>query len=493
MSNVSVVQFAENPNLPESVMTQEYVASLSFGYKDTLQRGRRALSKNIDDLERSLRYDIYEQMALDAQVRSCFGILVAGILGGGMDILPTVKPDDPKYKAALETVDFVERCLYQHLETPFLSEFLPDMLKAIYQGHRIAEKVCYPINESPEKGKLVYKYLKVKPRRQVAFVVDAYLNVHGITTAPRPGQKEAQVIPRGKFVVLTWKPENSDPRGTSDFRVIYEPWWNKQKLRPNWLRFLHQFGTPSLIGKLAEQTAWQQQRDLTTGATILGPDNKPLWVNRAKEMLGELEKFQSNSIIVIPNGAEVDIVEVKGDGKAFLMALSANNSEIAKGLLYQTMATEETGAAGSRSTSNVAADIISVVVEYGISIVERMVYQDILKPLVETNFPEGTPIPKVRLPGANRADFLAWASAIGKLMAVDFFEPDQLEALDSFLGVPRRSTGAVQKRIEAHNRELENAGQTPEIPAPTGGPNGGKPTRTPKARAKAAADQDNQP
>jgi len=460
-------------------MTQEYVASLTYGPQLTKVRvGKRTLPKHIDDLQRNVRFDIYETMMLDAQVKSCLGVYIAGVLGGGMDILPASKATDPKFQTDSEVARFCEDALKKHMKTPFLSEYLPDMMKAIALGHRISEKVTYKDEESPVPGKMLFKYAKVKPRKRVVFVVDDYLNVIGIANTPPLGfSGELKVYPRDKFAILTWKPCDADPRGTSDFRAIYEAWWNKQKIRPMHLQFLHQFASPSLIGILAEASSIRQQIDPATGQPMVDENGRPIYVDKSQEMKTALEQFQNSSILVIPYGAEVVVVEVKGNGEAFITALNDNNSEIAKGLLLSTLSTEQ-GPNQGRAASTVHADVVSVGIDAGIEQLERFIEQEFLAQLVAWNYPPGTAVPRCRLPGANKADFLAWASAIAKLEAAGYLDPSQYDGTDAKLNLPKRSVEAMQETIDAKTKEREMVGSKPidpNLPA----------TQTPKAKEKA--------
>jgi hypothetical protein len=464
----SSAQFAETvERLQPEMLTKEYVAALVFGppiaVPGVVGRGKRRLTPWIDDLQRGVRYDIYEQMMLDGQVKACVGLLIAGIIGGGCDILPASKPDDPNYKRDTEVADFVRACLFDHCQTSFLYEFLPDMLKAIAVGNRIAEKVFYPLNESPIRGKLIYKSLKPKHRRTVAFVVDWFNNILGIANTPY-GMLTAEdyaVLPKEKFALLIWKPLDSDPRGTSDLRSVYEPWWRKQRLRPQQIRYLDQFASPSLIGILAEATSLRQQIDPKTGQPKIDPvTGKPVYIDRSAEMLAALQQFQASSILVIPHGAEVKVVEAAGDGRAFLIALDADNLEIAKSILFATLATEQ-GPNQGRAASETHSDVVSVNIDYGIGITEAMIRNDLVTPLVDLNYPPGTPSPQVRMPGANRSDFLAWASAIAKLQMAQYLDPTQYPGLDVMLGLPMRSQEALQEAIKAVSQQRQLAGTQP--------------------------------
>lgn len=461
--------FREIAQIPDSVLSSEYVSSFTFGptmpTMGIVKRGTRRLSPFFDDLNRKIRWNVYEDMMLDGQVKACVGLLIAGIVGGGIDIMPASDTADPNYARDVEVALFCQQVLMEHCETSFIYEFLPDMLKAIAVGHRMAEKIYYKITDSPIPGKYVLKRLKVKPRRACTFVVDEFMNVVGIANTGQGfvGGIDYEVLDRDKFAILTWKPTDSDPRGTSDLRSVYEPWWRKQRYRPQHMRYLDQFASPSLIGELSEGGGLRQQIDPVSGQPKLDGNGLPVFIDRSAEMLSALQQFQNSSIIVIPNGATIHVVEVSGDGAAFLKALDSDNMEIAKSILFATLATEQ-GPNQGRAAASVHQDVVSVNIDYGIGIAESMIRNDILAQLVSLNYPAGTRVPRVRLPGANQQNFLEWASAISKLQLAMYLDPSQYPGIDARLGLPRRSDAGLQETIKSTTAQRELAGQAPPLP-----------------------------
>lgn len=414
-------------------LTKQYISS----YTGRVQASvfPRVLPRWIDDLTRLERDDIYEQMLLDAQVKSCVGVLVDSILGGGIEILSS----DSTSSTANRIADFCRSNL-DDMDTPFLSEVLPDMLDVIMLGNRIAEKVFYQV----PGGKLAIRKIVPRHRTSVSYYVDEYMNVKGIVPI-EPGigikQTPTRIIPTEKFFILRWGPKNGDPRGTSDGRAVYDPWWFKQQLKPEYLKYLSQFASPSLVGKTAEIAQRRPQYNMVTGEIDTNADGTPVLIDPAEQMSSELEKFRNGFYIVLPYGADVEPIQMSGDGGAFIAALNIYNTEIAKGILYQTAATENPNS--GKNVASVHQDVLTTRVEYGKTLLESAI-RTLLKHLVRINWGENAPIPIVIVPGTEQQDVLAKASAVSKLHDGGAILPSQWKAIYAELGLPAPNEDEIE-------------------------------------------------
>jgi hypothetical protein len=446
-----------NPlNIPDPTNNewpQEYVASqyvLSYGI---LQN--RVLPNSIDDLTRGLRDDIYEQMLLDPQVKSCIGLYIDGVLGGGIKVLPSSPDGEEPDEESTQAAYFI-RDMLDNLETPLITHILPDMLKAKALGNRVAEMVCYKPGEGPFPGKLALKALKIKHRRAVCFVVDAFLNMIGFVPSSIGGaglfDMEEFIIPPSKFLYLSWRPENANPLGTSDLRSAYIPWWYKQQVLPEFIKYMTQFASPSMVGHTAEGAIPVPQRDAQK-QVMVDANNQPLMIDPAVKMLEEVEKFKNSSVLILPFGASLDNMQVNGNGEIFFNFFRMVDQWIAKTILYQTLATEQAEGQG-KAASGVHQDVLAVGVKYGINAVESMLYHQIAVPFTRMNFPNARP-PRIHLPGCDWQDFLSRASAIAKLEQTGYIDPSQYRELDSLLGLPARSDSSIQMAIDKKKAEVD--------------------------------------
>jgi hypothetical protein len=262
------VPAATNPEPTTAQLKRERVAGNTQVW---LWKYLQALTPYIDEIETQFGDDVYRRMLFDPAVKAAIDNLKRAVLAPGAQIVPAVEADHPRYPQAKETADFCRTCL-ESLQRPTFLGVVWALLDAVAFGNKVAEIVLEPAPEGEYAGKLVLKKLKVRPKRSMAFVVDAYANCVGVL-ALSPGMgstfglmaplnlvnptAQPNFIPRDKFLFLTHDPLNEDPRGSSALRAAYDWWWKKQQMGGEWLKHGARFGSPSVVGRL---TASAQQR-----------------------------------------------------------------------------------------------------------------------------------------------------------------------------------------------------------------------------------------
>lgn len=314
------------------------------------------------------------------------------------------------------------------------------------------------IVQKEKRAYLEIKSIKVKPRRSLAFVVDDYMNIVGFLgnvsgqgfpvstgTLMVDPSKTPNMMPVEKFMWFTFRSSNSDPRGRPLFRPSYNAWWFKQQIWPEYLKYLSQFASASLIGYLPEDAQGGAQFDAITGMAIDGS-----WVRPDQEMLATMLKLRNSSAAVFPNGAKVEPLQVSGDGEPLLKAFDMLNREIVQGALHQTRATME-AEHGSKADSQTGAGFVEVIIQQIKGMVVRMIRRDLLKPLVKYNFgePYVSLAPSLSLGSVEQGNFGSDASAVATLVKSGFLHPSQYPWLDARIGAPARPPEAIKQQVEA--------------------------------------------
>lgn len=450
----------------------------------------RTLAWSIDDLARDFGEDIYERMQMDPVVRASLNILKSGIIETGVRLAPAVRAEHPQYDQAKDLVQWAELVL-EDLEQD-IDDVLWEMLDAMAVGSKMAEQV-YELDQTyTGKEQLVLRRLKVKPRRAASFVVDPYMNLVGILannaahTASSSGVIQSSsaangytaildannpnLLPKEKFAILSFRPKDGDPRGTSIMRPSYNGWWLKMQTWAEYLKYLILFANPSLVATTAEDS-------------LIGEDDE---LTAEEQLLEELLQFRNSSAIAIPYGAKVDLVFSQGNGEAFLKGFDLFNHEIVKGILHQTLATEE-AQYQPRASASVHQDMLGRIIRGLKYSIQRMIRQQILRPLVRYNYgPELERLtPVVALGNTESQDFSSTATAISSLVTADYLDPSQYADLDRQLGLPERDRETLKLLLERHRERInseivgfQRAQEEPD-PAMQGAPGGGaKPAAT---------------
>ncbi len=433
--------------------SDEYVAGSPLNLYSAYAQ---SLPAYIDDITRDLGLDVYRKMLWDDAVASAIGTLQSAVLEDGAHLTSAIaqKDDSAFDKAATYTAD-AERMLAD-LETP-LGAVLWDMTRAFAYGHRVAEQV-YALDTSPttKKRQLTLRALKVKPARATAFVVDPFNNVLGLLgVIPGVGLPVQQgtmllgdlaqvpnLIPREKFAILTIRPEDNDPRGTSLLRPAYCAFYDKVSLAPEFIKFLSSFGTPSIVAHTAEGAGLQYETDVVTGQPITTPDPVtglpvPLLRDPLHELTLALTNLRNNSILALPFGADARVIESAADGSTYLEAFDRLDRRITQAILYNTLSSLE-GKHQTRASSGTHENRFETLVKQLKEFVTSMIRRDILRRYLILNYGQEAArlTPLVSLGAPAKED----KTERGKMYVAAGYRVgrSQLAKIDEDLGAPER-------------------------------------------------------
>jgi hypothetical protein len=434
----------------------------AFGYAGWLGVYLQSLPQYVDDAQRDFGFDIYERMLKDPAVFSSMQTIKIGILSQGArfiapaDALPSFR-DDPeaqaRYERAEEIRSFIES-ICMNLQQP-LEDILGEMLDALSFGYSVAEKTY-----EARGSKLVLKSLKPKPRRNFAFAVDRYTNLAGLvgTTDKSSGLMpsllsnvdEESVIPRDKFMILTHAGKGCDPRGSSILRIAYNAWYLKQQVWPFYLKYLAQFGSPSLVGKTPEDAADIEVVD-AQGNVVKNDDGTPQVLTAEQAMLQQLLAFSNGTAIVLPHGSEFDTVESQGDGSAFTNAIDVLDRQIARAILIAIRATME-AQHGSKADSETSQDILADYTKMIQRSLEVAFYRDVIYPTVVMNFGQEAAddvCPYMSLSNVAREDIVETGNMIANLARANVVHPSQYPGIDAMLNLPERDFESQMEEMAA--------------------------------------------
>lgn len=422
-------------DLTRQQLTSEYVAGRAGGWAAA---AARTLPWAFDDLTRDLGEDLYERMLLDPQVAASVGVLRASILAEGLRLSPAVEnPDADGYALAVELDGFCESVIADMSES--LDEALEDLLLAVALGSRVGE-----VTYRQEGRYLILDRINVKPRRAVAYVVDPHLNMVGML-GQRPGQSGVQgtgqvivgdpaqvpgLLPLEKFLVVTFRKRDNDPRGTSVLRPAYNPWWVKQQTWPELLKYLAQFAGPSIWGTTAEKA----QAVTTTNA-----DGSITQKPAVQALLDALLAWRNGTAAAFPYGTVIDALEMQGEGQVFFNTFSFCDKQITVGTLFQTLATGE-AEFGTRAQSQTHQDVLGTVIRQARRAVVGPLRR-LLRRMVAYNYGDRAAqlTPLCTLGEVEAVDVAALWTAAAQLARNSYLHPSQLAGLDAQLGLPART------------------------------------------------------
>lgn len=434
----------------------EYISGygLSFG-----AYMRQLGTQPADATAPEVTFETYRQMMNDPEVSSDVRTLRDMVLADGVQLSPAAdgKPiadDSPEYARANEIAEFCQRAMLATRKP--LKKTLKGLLEgALAYGHKTAE-ITWKIGTGIDRGRLVLDRVALKDHRTLNFVVDAFWNLIGF--APRQGAQglgTQETIPREKFIHLSLHEEDEDPRGRSSIRPVYTAWCFKLLAWPEYRRWLENCALPPTIGKLAPKQPGDVQRNAD------GTKKSNTVVSPAEAFGQALASLKNASYMVVPNGAEVDQLQSAGDGGGFERAIGVADGQIAKGILYQTLATGE-AQFGTRAQSETHMGVLDLLVWELKGEVADVISSDLIRQIVRYNFGDDALrfAPLVSLGDSERRDWSKDARAAAMLESA--VTDSQWNAITTQLGLPAPLPGERPRREESATPQPENQPPQPQ-------------------------------
>lgn len=416
----------------------------------------RVLTNNSNAFVQKYGYGIFSQMLLDPEIDASFDALVVASTAQPVTVSsPVTDPSDPFYEQAAAIAEFVQDNI---LELPIDTWRREQLRTALTYGQAVSE-----IDWKIENDALVINRLRVQNPETYGFVVDQWGEVYGvaplnqatsfymqgnyINLQPDQLHELRGIVPRFKISLWTWEMQGTDPRGKSMLLPVYIPWWSKQRAIEEWSCWLGRYAQPSIWGTPGPNA-------VATCDPVTGAVTQP-----TELLLAALQKFRSGSALALPHGSNVAILQADGDATPFIESMEFFNKEITRSLLGQHLATSSEGGSQSKSAADSHANVLRQLIGSIRQFQERMIYQEIVKPLVQVNFGF---LPRKYMPVVSVGDsdgFPPSVTEIAVLFQAGYFTEDQLPVLDKLLGMPVRKT---TDRVGAGNLPQPEQNQEPQ-------------------------------
>jgi hypothetical protein len=462
----------------KGVAKNEYVAG-GFYNKDLnviLYRQDDALLAKFGD-------GIVHKMRRDPEISKCEQVLKISVLGDGVTFFPALSkpaPMKPKEKGEKESIEQKRERLTREkeIERYELSEkyakfatravenldsslrtILENMLDAIVFGNKIAEQT-YVEKYDKEFGRelLTLSSIRVKSRKSTKFVLNKYRKLIGFQVPVKRKDEFVDIIlPREKFLVLTFRGKDGDPRGTSILESVYNAWYLKMQVWPEYLRWLLQCAIPSLVGYAAPEGEMKTYLKNSNGDYIKDTSGNLVYEADTTSLLNALIQVRNATAIALPNGAKVEPITNQVSGDPFKGMIDVLNEEIEMGMILQTLATSE-GKYMSRAASQSHLSILDLLVAFIKELVIDMLRNDVLKPLFTLNFEnfDMELLPRVSMGDIERRDWGEDAKAIAELWKSGFMGESQKVGYDKLLTAPERDVESdrqlAKEQLEAENQ-----------------------------------------
>lgn len=310
---------ADKPQTPE---TQELApasqnTTIAYGltpYLQTLQNPDPIMQT------RGGSFNVYAEVWRDDQVKSTLQQRILSVVSKIWIVEPGA--DDAQSVAMADA-------LRANIEAIDWDRITEHMLYGMFYGYAVGE-VMWSLADG-----LINFDIRVRDRSRFRF--DAEGGLYLLKT-----DMQYHAMPDRKFWVLSTGEDHGDnPYGRGLAFWLYWPVFFKRNDIKFWLIFLEKFGQPTAVGKIPLADLNQQ--------------------DKRQKLLNALEAISTEAAVLVPEGAEVALLEATRSCAADYEAMkNAMDAAIAKIVLSQTMTTDN---GSSRSQSQTHADVRDMVVQ----------------------------------------------------------------------------------------------------------------------------------
>jgi len=332
--------------------------------KSYLDPDSMLLPWNPDDLvQKHQDYSLYEEMVKDDQVSVCLQLKKDMILCSGYDFIPQEEGQE-------EMVADLKTALTDDPDWPF-HEMLEGILSSCEHGHSVSEKL---FKLRPD-GKLSLRWIKTRhPGPWVLHTDDA----GNITRYEQQGNTAYKDVPKEALIHFINKRRFQNPYGVSDLRPAYQAWFTKKHITRWYAIFIEKAGGPMPIAKYDAGSATEQAKT---------------------DIYNAIKKFQTKTAMLIPKEFEVEFLDAKNDGEAFIRGINLFNMFIGRSLLIPDLmgfqGSETSG--GSYSLGENQMEIFFKHIQRRREILERTINNEIVWPIILHNFGDIPNYPRFKL------------------------------------------------------------------------------------------------
>lgn len=416
---------------------------------------------NPDDLVGKKGLEIYRKMMMDDQVKAVLTMKKFSRLMTNWEIQPASTDE-----VDVEIADFVKDNI-DNLPGTFEDNLL-NILTGLEYGFSITEEVWYQIEKGEWAGMIGLKDLKTREPFQYAFDSDEFGNLkpdgivfQGIwlpssppTTTSTWAQQQVnnqvysgQRYPTNKFIIYSYNKEFSNWFGKSDLRAAYRSWWSKEVLIRFMNIYMERFGMPTHVATFPKGTKKEDKEDLKS----------------------VLDKVQAKYSIVIPEDIKINLLQSASGGEVgYRTAIEMHNRFIARSILVPDLMgfTEATGG-GSYALGKKHFDIfLWILKKLGKDIEESIVGEQLIKRLVDLNYPNVEQYPKFKFEDITEEGTQTKAMIVAAGVQSGFIDPTE-PWIRNYLALPKVDENAVLGN-PASQPQLGGIGEIGGTPNPDG-------------------------
>ncbi|AGY47196.1 portal protein [Bacillus phage Glittering] len=355
--------------------------------------------------------EVYEKMLTDGQVKSALDMIKLSATAKGF----TVTGDDDESKKYADFINENFEMIRGNME-----DVLKEIMTALEYGYSCTEKVF-----EYKDGKIMLKKLKTLDPYSVAGKTDRFGDL--MYVKQRIGSKTIK-IPADKVLWYAHQKRFGNIYGQSRLRTVYKHWFIKDKM----YRFANiayeRYGTPLLVGSVEDK-------------------------NDVPEITRLLRNINGMTGLGLSGGADVKAIQTTNAD--FIGYIEHHDRKIMESLLVPpSLLGLSRGQSGSYALSSNQFDIFMIHLESIQRDIKSLIEEEIIRPLVDLNFPNVTRYPAFTFKPLADRDIDKLSSVFEKLINASVIAPEE-DWLREELGFPVMSKEVRQSIEERKQKALE--------------------------------------
>ena len=362
--------------IPPLPTDEQLLNAITTSYDAVNRAAFRTPQYTPDELLRAEGYDGVDKLQTMACYNRCIRFLKYVIMYKPWQTLArvnglVVKPDHPRYDAAIKAADLC-RYVLNNIYDPDtgarqdLREVVWYMLDACHIGFSAQELWWRLYDSGPYKGMRGLR--RVIPRRpkQVTFNIDPLTTMVDSINNYTPLGGWQSYLPLRKFLLYTYQGQNGLPYGSGLWRITYKHITSINELIKILIVALSKHGGGMLK------------------AVVHNPD--PAHVKNVEAMLA---KVANGAPLIVPAGMEVELLNLpNGVLEPILSALEYHEEQIVKAILGQSLTTGQGSGSSSYALGGVHQDTQEYFVAHARLDVEKSIQQQVYAEIIRINLGE---------------------------------------------------------------------------------------------------------
>ena len=367
---------------------------------------------NPDDLVRKTNdYSIYEEMMDDDQVDACLQIKRDLIIGSGWDITPEEEDSQSE-----EIQRDLQMALGEDPDVP-----LDDMMEEIILAHSYGFSLSEKIFKYRDDNTLTLKCIKTRHPSSWEIHTDAHGNIEKYVQHGPKGDIE---VDQKSLIHYVNNRRFGNPYGRSDLRSAYAAYFVKRQVIKWYAIYLEKAASPTPVAKF----------DTNAPQTAIDAIHQAI------------KSLQTKTALTIPKEIEVEFLESKTNGEAYVKAINIFNMFIGRALLIPDLlgfqGSETSG--GSYALGKDQIGILFKHIQRRRTTLERMINKHIVLPITVTNWGFIEKGPKFKLRPINEEHLLELAKTWLECVKGKTYKPSD-EEINHFRSIVRFPQGEVER------------------------------------------------